>query len=150
VTDKTEIRSPSISSLLEVDATEEIPSDPFMLGKALLGLLFFDIFGLGRSFEELLRFVRSYKVVPRAASAQTVVQVCNGINYASVWYPKRVLCLQRSVVTTCLLRRSGVPAEMVLGAQHLPFKAHAWTEVDHHPINERKDVQKIYAVLERC
>jgi hypothetical protein len=134
----------------EFDTPEGIRADRFMLGKALLGLLVFDIFGLYRSFEELLRFVRNYRVVPRASSAQTVIRVCNAINYASVWYPKRVLCLQRSAVTTCLLRRSGVPAEMVLGAQHLPFKAHAWTEVDRGAINERRDVQKIYGVLERC
>jgi hypothetical protein len=77
-------------------------------------------------------------------------RVCAAVNYACVWYPKRVLCLQRSVVTTCLLRRCGVPARMVMGARSLPFKAHAWTEVDGRAINERRDVQRIYSPLEHC
>jgi hypothetical protein len=37
-----------------------------------------------------------------------------------------------------------------LGAQTVPVKAHAWTEVDGKAINERRDVQRIYAVWERC
>ena len=39
---------------------------------------------------------------------------------------------------------------MVLGAQKLPFKAHAWVEVDGRPINERSNVQGTYAVWDRC
>jgi Transglutaminase-like superfamily len=50
----------------------------------------------------------------------------------------------------CLLRRGGVPASMVMGAQILPFKAHAWTEADGRAINERREVQKIYTPWERC
>jgi hypothetical protein len=53
-------------------------------------------------------------------------------------------------VTTCLLRTCGIPAQMVIGAQEFPFKAHAWTEVDGRAINERRDVQKVYLVWERC
>lgn len=79
-----------------------------------------------------------------------VQQVCDAVNHACVWYPKRVLCLQRSAVTTCLLRDRGVPAKMVMGAQNLPFKAHAWTEVDGRAINERRNVQRIYSVWGRC
>jgi len=43
-----------------------------------------------------------------------------------------------------------VPAQMVIGAQKLPFKAHSWTEVNGRAINERFDVQKVYGVWERC
>ena len=75
--------------------------------------------------------------------------LCKAVNHACVWYPKRVLCLQRSAVTTCVLRNCGVPASMVMGAQTLPFKAHAWTEVDERPITNRA-VQTIYSVWERC
>jgi hypothetical protein len=49
-----------------------------------------------------------------------------------------------------LLRRCGIPASMVMGAQMLPFKAHAWTEVDGRAINERREVQKVYTAWERC
>lgn len=135
---------------LEISAQGLQRPDRFLLARALAGLFVFDLLGFSRSFDKMHRFVSSYKVVPGKASAQTVDRVCNAINCACVWYPKRVLCLQRSAVTTCLLRASGVPAMMVMGAQNLPFKAHAWTEVNGNVINERRNVQKIYGVLDRC
>src|SRR5690349_14881235 len=96
--------------------------------KALLGLATFDLLGLGHNFSKLHRGVGNWPV----ASDQHVqsAEACEAINHACVWYPKRVLCLQRSAVLTCLLRTGGIRAKMVLGAQNLPFKAHAWTEVD--------------------
>jgi transglutaminase superfamily protein len=121
----------------------------FLLWRALVGLTAFDLLGYGRDFSRMHRFVRGYKVVQRKPSADIVERVCEAVNHACVWYPKRVLCLQRSAVTTSLLRACGVPAAMVMGAQNLPFQAHAWTEVDGRTINERRDVGKIYAVLER-
>ncbi len=122
----------------------------FLFWKALMGLLAFDLLGLGRNFATIHKFVRNWNVARRTPPPNAVEQVCEAMNYACVWYPKRVLCLQRSAVTTCLLRSLGVTAQMVIGAQKLPFKAHAWTEVDGHAINERRNVHRIYGVLERC
>ena len=59
-------------------------------------------------------------------SHPAINNVCVAVNRAMMWYPKQVLCLQRSVVTTCLLRSSGVEAQLVMGAQRTPFKAHPW------------------------
>jgi hypothetical protein len=124
----------------------------FLTWKAVAGLLAFDLLGLGRNrnFARMLRLVGNWRVVSPANASDAVDQVCDAVNYACVWYPRQVLCLQRSAVTTCLLRSCGVDAKMVIGAQKLPFKAHAWTEVDGCAINERRDVQKIYGVWERC
>jgi hypothetical protein len=122
----------------------------FLTCKALIALLAYDALGFDRNFTRMHRFVSAWKVVSREARPDAVEEVCNAVNYACVWYPKRVLCLQRSAVTTCLLRACGVSAQMVMGAQKLPFKAHAWTEVNGRAVNERKDVQRIYGVWERC
>ena len=122
----------------------------FLTWKALLALVAFDLLGFGRNFAKMHKFVSRRNVAPQPASPDAVDRVCEAINNACVWYPKRVLCLQRSAVTTCLLRRYGVAAQMVMGAQTVPFKAHAWTEVDGRAINERRDVQKVYGVWERC
>jgi len=118
--------------------------------EALIGLLLYDLFRFGRNFRRMRRFVMNWKTAKRRAAPDVVDQVCKAVNYAGVWYPKRVLCLQRSAVTTCLLRSQGVPAQMITGAQKAPFKAHAWTEVNGRAINERKDVQAIYGIWERC
>lgn len=118
--------------------------------KVFLGLLAFDVLLLWRNFARLHRIVRGWKVAAREVPQDILDQVCNAMNYACVWYPKRALCLQRSAVMTCLLRSCGVSAQMVLGAKRLPFKAHAWVEVDGQAINERTNVQALYGVWERC
>jgi len=118
--------------------------------KAFLGLLAFDVFGFGRNFARLHRTVRNWPVAKKVAHPNITDRVCEAVNYACVWYPKHALCLQRCVVTACLLRSYGVASKMVLGAQKLPFKAHAWVEVNGRAVNERADVQVIYGVWERC
>lgn len=122
----------------------------YLFWRALLGFLVFDLRGFNRNFSGLYRFVRNRPVSGRTAGSDAVERVCKAVNDASVWYPKRVRCLQRSAVTTCLLRNCGISAKMVMGAQVTPLKAHAWTEVDGKAVNERRDVQHIYSVWERC
>jgi Transglutaminase-like superfamily len=79
-----------------------------------------------------------------------IEEICAAIDLVCIWYPKRVLCLQRSAATTCLLKCYGIPARMVLGAQQMPFKAHAWVEVNGCVVNDRPYVPEIYAELDRC
>jgi len=122
----------------------------FLTWKAIVALLTYDLLGFGHNFARMHKLVSGWKISHRTAPPDAVDRICKAVNYACVWYPKQVLCLQRSAVTTCLLRSCGVPGQMVIGAQRLPFKAHAWTEVNGRAINERRDVQKLYGVWERC
>ena len=121
-----------------------------LLLQALFALFGYDILVAFRPFKTLYTKVKSWKVANTSADQETIVRVCNAVDHACVWYPKRVLCLQRSFVTTYLLRKHGVAAEMVLGAQKLPFKAHAWVEVERRAVNERSNVQANYGVWDRC
>lgn len=118
--------------------------------EAVTALLVYDILSALCRFQTLYGMVKGWKVIKQTTQANITDRVCTAVNYACVWYPKQSLCLQRSFVTTYLLRKHGVRGEMVLGAQRLPFKAHAWVEVDGRAINERSDVQSTYAVWERC
>ena len=79
-----------------------------------------------------------------------VEQLCRAMDFACVLYPKQVLCLQRSAATTLLLRRRGIAAEMVIGAQLLPFKSHAWVESEGSVVNDKPYVREIYRILDRC
>jgi hypothetical protein len=114
-------------------------------------LAYFDWVIRSRGFRELHRIVREEPMRP-TASAQFVrqVELCRAVDYACVFYFKRVLCLQRSAATAVLLRRHGWSAEMVIGAQILPFKSHAWCEVNGTVVNDKPYVQNIYDILERC
>ena len=71
------------------------------------------------------------------------------IDEACVWYVKRVACLQRSAVTTWLLRRDGISASLVIGYRPMPFESHAWVEVNGIVINDRPQYQRFFTVLDR-
>jgi len=118
--------------------------------QALFMLLAYDILSAFCRFQTIYTAVRGWKVHSKTDGPDIIDSVCTAVNYACVWYPKQALCLQRSFVTTYLLRRHSVAAQMVLGAQKLPFKAHAWVEVDGRAINERSNVQAAYAVWGKC
>jgi hypothetical protein len=122
----------------------------FLVFKAYLRLIYFDFYLVGKNFPRLYEKVRKYRTRRRTAAGDTVEHLCSAVNLACVCYWKEVRCLQRSAVTACLLRKRGVCAQLVLGAQQTPFKAHAWVEVDGHVVNDKPYVQEIYAVLDRC
>jgi len=116
--------------------------------RALLELVYFDLLLARGDFARFCDQVRSYQVKGSARSSSTAQEVCAAIDLACIWYWKEVRCLQRSAATACLLRRNGVPARMVIGAQQIPFKAHAWVELDGSVINDRPYVEEIYSVLD--
>jgi len=72
------------------------------------------------------------------------------MDLACVFYFKRALCLQRSAATALLLKRFGWSAELVIGAQLLPFESHAWVEIDRRVVNDKPYITEIYQELERC
>jgi Transglutaminase-like superfamily len=118
--------------------------------KAYLELIHFDFYLARGNFRALYDKVRSYPLAKRAPSPNTVEQVCAAVDMACIWYWKEALCLQRSAAAACLLKRSGVPAQMVIGVQQMPFKAHAWVEVAGHVVNDKPYTPEMYAVLDRC
>ena len=102
------------------------------------------------SFSALYHTVKEWPVNSKKANAETVDRVRAAILTAMTWYPKQAMCLQRSAVTTCVLRSAGVQAEMIIGCQRLPFLAHAWVEVDGKVINDKPQVQLTHTILDRC
>jgi hypothetical protein len=118
--------------------------------QSLVALLRYDLFLRRHSFAELHEHIRSLPLAGCAAEPTDAAVICDAVARACMWYPKHALCLQRSAVATTLLRRNGIPAELVIGAQRLPLKSHAWVEVDGQVVNDKPQVQLDYLVLERC
>jgi Transglutaminase-like superfamily len=77
------------------------------------------------------------------------VELCRAMDLACVFYFKHVRCLQRSTATTLSLRSHGFEAEMVIGVQMLPFKSHAWVEVEGAVVNDKPYMPEIYQPIER-
>jgi len=118
--------------------------------KAYLKLIHFDLYLARGNFSALYDKVRNYPVGKRAPAPDAVERICSAIDMAGIWYWKEALCLQRSAATACLLKKYGVPAQLVIGAQQMPFKAHAWVEVGDQVVNDKPYTPEMYAVLDRC
>jgi hypothetical protein len=116
--------------------------------KSWLLLLYFDWLMRFRGFQRVHAVVREQKLLPKVPVSDR--ELSHAIDLACVFYFKRVLCLQRSAAAAVLLRRYGWNAEMVLGAQLLPFQSHAWVEVDGRVVNDKPYITEMFQVLERC
>lgn len=122
----------------------------FLTLRAYAKVVLFDVYLARGNFEALYAKVRNYPVRKKEPEPKTIEQICYAMDLATIWYWKQAQCLQRSAATTCLLRQHGVRAEMVIGVQQVPFKAHAWVEVDGRVVNDKPYMRDMYAVLDRC
>jgi hypothetical protein len=117
---------------------------------AFVGLLAFDLLLKFAGFQSLIRRVENWPIAePRRTDPEICKRVRGMVDRAQMYYPKKAMCLQHSAVVTCLLRRRGVPAEMVLAAQEFPPKAHAWAEVMNQVVSDSPRVKSKYRELRR-
>jgi hypothetical protein len=122
----------------------------FLVLRAYLRLIQFDLYLARGNFEALYNKIRNCPIGKSPVSPNSVEQICSAVDMACIWYWKEALCLQRSAATACLLKKFGVSAQLVIGAQQMPFKAHAWVEVDDRVVNDKPYTPEMYAVLDRC
>jgi len=122
----------------------------FRVVRAYLSLIRFEVFLARGNFTALYDAVRRCPCRGGPYDSRKIEQVTSAVDLACIWYWKHVLCLQRSAATACLLRRHSVPAQLVIGAQHMPFQAHAWVEVEGRVVNDKSYTNEMYAVLDRC
>jgi hypothetical protein len=99
-------------------------------------------------FARMASWLKRRHARPRRTSA-AIEDIVWSVDEACVWYLKRALCLQRSLVGTWLLRKHGIPAQMVIGCRPLPFESHAWIEVDGRVVNDRAQYPRVFTVLAR-
>lgn len=122
----------------------------FLFIRAYLQLLRFDLFLARGNFAGLYEAVRRRPCRGGAYDQNAIRSICSAADLACIWYWKHVLCLQRSAATVCLLRDHRVPAQLVIGAHRMPFRAHAWVEVENQVVNDKSYTNEMYAVLDRC
>lgn len=116
---------------------------------ALSLLLLIDLLLKFGSFGSLYALVENWPVSDPSEPCETQEQILEDVTTALSIYPKQAMCLQRSALATCILRGSGIPAQMVIGCQRHPFIVHAWTEVDETVVNDRQSVKRNHRVMDR-
>ena len=117
---------------------------------AFLALAAADVIIKLAGFNRLYRTVKQWPISKNGSNDREIIaSICASVDRATTYYPRHALCLQRSAVATCLLRRQGVSAEMVIGCRKMPFHSHAWVEVDGEVVNDKKKVSQFYKILAR-
>jgi Transglutaminase-like superfamily len=96
---------------------------------ALYEILRYEVLFSVRGIGYILRQASRQALSPKAGDGELERQICDAALLATCFHWKPVLCLQRSVCTTRLLRRHGIDARLVIGYRSSPFFSHAWVEV---------------------
>ena len=104
--------------------------------EALWELIRYDLVNVTLGFQRICRQVARQPVASQTFPGQTESLVCDTVDFAACFYYKPVRCLQRSVVATRLLKKSGIKSCLVIGYRPAPFFSHAWVEVDGRVVND--------------
>lgn len=104
--------------------------------QALWELIRYDLVNVTLGFQHICRQVARQPVASQTFPRQRESLVCDAVSLASCFYYKPVRCLQRSVVATRLLKKSGIKSSLVIGYRPAPFLSHAWVEVDGRVVND--------------
>jgi hypothetical protein len=146
---QTEISQPT-ETTASVSAGEDIKLLKRETLAAFIALAAFDLLLKFAGFQSLIRRVERWPTAePRTTDSETCRRVRAMVDRAQMYYPKKAMCLQHSAVVTWLLRRRGVPAEMVLAACDYPPEGHAWAEVEGEVVNDSQKVKDRYRQLRR-
>lgn len=113
---------------------------------ALCGMIVYDMVIALCGFRSVYRLIKNYHV--RVGKGASVSEIVAAVELATRWYPRSALCLQRSAVLTWLLRREGVPAQMILGMRQMPLAGHAWVEVAGAVVNDDRCVTEQYDAID--
>lgn len=119
--------------------------------KILAAFLIYDLAVRLTGFRLLHKAIRQ-KTTRRIAPnlRRPVTQLIHEIDVAAVLYFKEVKCLQRSVVTAWVLRNCGWSASVIMGAQLVPLRNHAWVEVGDEVVSDKPYMRDIFQVYEVC
>jgi hypothetical protein len=75
--------------------------------------------------------------------------ICAAVDLVACFYWKKILCLQRSVITARVMHAYGIGADVVIGYRFSPFFSHAWVEVDGRVVNDSTGLPDKLQILER-
>jgi hypothetical protein len=122
----------------------------YLVIKSYLLLVRVDITLRTRGFKHLYDAVREWPTGAVPEGKRIPYERLNhAMDLACVFYPKTVLCLQRSAAAVFLLRRHAWPAEFVTGCAIGTFENHAWVEIGGQVVNDKPYMHEKYLVLDR-
>ncbi len=115
---------------------------------AVTELIWLDLCAL-RGFRFVRAVVSAEPVAPKPVPYDAVTLVRVAMRDACLFYVKPVHCLQGSAAVTRMLRRRGVPAQLVIGCQAMPIGLHAWVELDGKVLWQGGSGLKFFRTVDR-
>jgi len=120
--------------------------------RALFWLFAYSFLLKTQGFRRIRRVVQchpyeSQKTDDTSYEKETCREICTAVDRAQTYLLSQALCLQRSIVITRLLQERKLNAETVIAAHLMPFKSHAWVEVDGEVVSDSPNVQRYYDVV---
>jgi hypothetical protein len=112
-------------------------------------LLWLEVQLRSRGFCRVYQAIRN-SGVRQSSPIENYSEICRAVDIACALYFKEVQCLQRSAAAVRLLRKRGIHAELVIGIQQWPFRAHAWAEIAGQVVNDKPHVIGDFVVIDRC
>ena len=100
-------------------------------------------------FRAVISTVARTPLAARSVSYDALALVRVAVRDACLYYVKPVHCLQRSAAVTRLLRRRGIPAQLVIGYQPMPVHGHAWVELHGKVVWDHLSQLPFFRVLDR-
>lgn len=97
------------------------------------------------AIEQALKPGKSYRV----PSDFELNQLSDTLDVACAFYLKKVFCLAWASTFVLLALEKGWRCNLAIGAQSIPFYAHAWAECDGKVINDEPIIQQYLSVLLR-
>lgn len=124
----------------------------FMTLRALFWLFTYSFLLRTAGFRTIRRIVersnlQSTKTHDQDYDREICQQISIAVDRAQTYLVRQALCLQRSIVITRLLQNRGICAETVIAAHLMPFKSHAWVEIDGEVVSDSPNVQRYYDVV---
>ena len=102
--------------------------------------------GVLKAIEDAVK-QREHYIIPTADDLNLLADC---VDVACAFYTKKVFCLGWASTFVLLALQKGWRCNLLIGAQALPFYAHAWAECDRQVINDDAVVQEYLSVLLRA
>ena len=102
--------------------------------------------GIKGIMDEIVR-EKNKKKEFRVPSAEEIKQLSDCVDVACALYVKKVYCLGWASTFALQAVKNGWESSLVIGAQAIPFYAHAWAECDGQVVNDDERVREYLTVL---
>ncbi|WP_286925405.1 MULTISPECIES: lasso peptide biosynthesis B2 protein [Lysinibacillus] len=89
------------------------------------------------------------KVQLKKYKSKDIRKLLKKIDKVCFWFFGNAQCLHRSLIGFKLIRKKGIPVQLIIGVKKFPFSSHAWLVYEDKVINDVQSVSQSYIEIMR-